>query len=60
MLAWLLLVGTLSRRIVVTLLSRPGTGTPGTSVSVAIAVETGVLPRSFSEATWRSGVWTAM
>ena len=58
MLDWLALVGTLSRLSVATLLSRPGTGTPGTSPE-AIPDDTGVLPRSFKELTLRSGVWTA-
>ena len=56
MFAWLALVGTLRRSKVATLLSRPGTGTAAHGAS---AVETGVLPRSFSELTLRSGVCTA-
>ena len=56
MFAWLALVGTLLRLRVATLLSRPGTG-PSPPDS---AVETGVLSRSFSEFTSRSGVCTAM
>jgi hypothetical protein len=51
------MVGTLPRRKVATLLSRPGTGT---SVSdVEIPVETGVLRRSLSELILLSGVCTA-
>jgi hypothetical protein len=55
MLAWLVLVGTLSRVKVATLLSNPGIGLP----DIGIAAETGVLPRSFNELTSGSGVWIA-
>src|SRR5271165_1447890 len=57
MLAWFALPGTESRVKVATLLSSPGTGWV---VGGAVPVLTGVLPRSLSELTWYSGVWTAM
>ena len=56
MLVWFALVGTVSRLNVATLLSKPGTGTP----PEPIAEDTVVLPRSFSELTFGSGVCTAM
>ena len=56
MLVWLVLVGTVLRLKVATLLSKPGITAPaGDTVP-----ETGVLARSFKEATLGSGVWTAM